>query len=149
MGISRDMHDITFEVVRTSQQGRITTKKLLAKAADAVVWGESTIFDREVQEELDQKTIKAEREEVWAALEADRSLLAWVVGTLKNCVRGALSNDERQGEVLRNVTSKSTDFLRRIVASHNDAGSVDVVRVHTLQSLQPHQFVRTLSCPLA
>ena len=46
-----------------------------------------------------QKAIKAEREEDWAALEADRSLSAWVVGTLKRYVRGALSSDEGQFEV--------------------------------------------------
>ena len=38
MEISRGMHGITFEVVRTVQQERERAKRLLAKAADALVW---------------------------------------------------------------------------------------------------------------
>ena len=38
MEISRGMHGITFEVVRTVQQERKRAKRLLAKAADALVW---------------------------------------------------------------------------------------------------------------
>ena len=72
MEISRGMHGITFEVVRTFQSERLGAKKLSAKAAD-----------REVQEELDmsqlhasilsmsienvKKAIKAHREGDWSA----------------------------------------------------------------------------------
>ena len=71
------IHGITFEVVRTSQQKRIRAKRLLAKAADALVRRETIPFDLEVQEEFDtlqlnesipyvgieyiKKAIKAER----------------------------------------------------------------------------------------
>ena len=64
---------------------------MLAKAADPSVRGESTAFDREVQEELDvlqlnesvpyvsiqyvKKAIKAEREERWLALGTDRGFV--------------------------------------------------------------------------
>ena len=59
-----------------------------------------------------EKAIKAERREVWSNLEADRSLSAWVLSTLKRSVSGALSIDEADNfEVLRNVTWKRVRTL--------------------------------------
>ena len=52
MEISQGMHGNTFEVVTTFQQSRTRAKKLLAKAADAVVQREAIGFHREVQEEI-------------------------------------------------------------------------------------------------
>ena len=41
-----------------------------------------------------KKTIKAEKNADWSALQEDRSLSAWIEGTLTRCVRGTLSIDE-------------------------------------------------------
>ena len=140
-------------MVSTFQHERLRAKKLLAEAADALVRERSTASDGEVQEELDVlqlnestpfvgidhlvKVSKAVREEDWSALEADRSLSAWVVGTLKRCVTVALSNDADQFQVLRNVVWRSTDFLRWIVALHNDAGSVTLLYLWWRVDIKP------------
>ena len=44
--IRRCMHGITFGVIRTFQQERVRAKKLLMKAADALVQGAATALDR-------------------------------------------------------------------------------------------------------
>ena len=53
MESSRGMHGVTLEVVKIFQQERTRAKKFPAKAACAFVRGESIVFYREVQEELD------------------------------------------------------------------------------------------------
>ena len=53
MDISRGLHGITFEAVRTFHQERLRAEKLLTTAADALVWRKASAFDREVHEELD------------------------------------------------------------------------------------------------
>ena len=96
--ISRGMHGITFEVIMTFQQERIRAKKLLAKAATTqiVAW---LAKDVEVQQELSlpqrtetipfvnieciKKAVKAEQNEDWSTLEADRTYTEWVVNTLE------------------------------------------------------------------
>ena len=47
------------------------------------------------------KAMNAESEEDPLALETNRSLSIWSVGTLKRCVKVALSNDRDIVEVLR------------------------------------------------
>ena len=51
------------------------------------------------------------------------------------CVKGALSNDADKIEVAKNVMWKCSHFLRRIIVSHNEAGSVTLSCVcHTAVS---------------
>ena len=52
-----------------------------------------------------------------------------VVGTLKSCARGALSSDDGQVQISRNVMRKRADFLGIIVTSHVTVSSVAMLRV--------------------
>ena len=61
MDISRGEHGIIFVVVRTFQQESFRAKKLLAKAADALVRGDTTASEKDVQEEQDMLQLNAER----------------------------------------------------------------------------------------
>ena len=87
--------------------------------------GESTVFDREVQEELDMSipyvgidnikmAIKAEREEGGSAPEEDKSLSDWAENTLKIC-HGSVVERRRQA---RGLEERNLEKHGRVEEDH-------------------------------
>ena len=87
MEISRGMHDITFEGVRTCLQRRPGANELLAKAADALGREESTAFDQEVQEELDMLQLNMDTTRTDRKLSSGRFRLVRVVPDVLEWIR--------------------------------------------------------------
>ena len=127
--IRRGMHGFTIVVVGTFQKYK--SKKVAGKGGGCPSAGRSNgiwsscagrlghVAAERVhtvrEHRIHTKAIKAERAEDWPTLETDSGLSVSTVSPLKSCVSGALA---------RNVVWKSTGLLRRIVASHGEAGSV-------------------------
>ena len=87
--------------------------------------------DERVQEDLEllqidniKKAMKAEQGDDWSKLKEDRSVTVWVVGTLKSCVRGAISNDANKFEVSRTLCGKVVIFFEKIIVSGAEARSL-------------------------